>query len=197
MFNENKFIGDYEDEMVQLVPKVTATGKNGADIGGSKEGIIRAKGYLSELVGNGGKIMLVGNGASASIASHMAVDFWKNGGIRATAFNDSSLLTCVSNDDSYEDVFKIPVERFADEGDVLVCISSSGRSANILGAAGVGSDKGCRVVTLTGFDEDNPLRQMGDINFYVPSPRYGPVEILHTYILHCLNDLIIAEGEER
>lgn len=193
MFNDGKFIADYEADIINLVPRITATGREGEDIGGSKEGIVRAKGYLKELAGNGGKMMLVGNGASASIASHMAVDFWKHGGVRATAFNDSSLLTCISNDDSYDDVFRIPVERFADAGDVLVCISSSGRSANILAAAQAGRARGCLIVTLTGFDEDNPLRLLGDVNFYVPSPRYGPVEVLHTYILHCLNDLIIAE----
>lgn len=197
MFNEDRFIADYEAEIVELVPKITATGRDGADIGGSKAGIVRARGYLRELAGSGGKIMLVGNGASASIASHMAVDFWKHGEVRATAFNDSSLLTCISNDESYDDVFKIPVERFADAGDVLVCISSSGRSANVLAAAEMGRARGCRIVTLTGFDEDNPLRLLGDVNFYVPSPRYGPVEVLHTYILHCLNDLIIAERGRR
>ena len=191
MFDEKKFIADYEREIAGLVSMIVATGKDGEAIGGCADGIIRAKAYLKEL--GGGTIMLVGNGASASIASHMATDFWKHGGVRAQAFNDASLLTCVSNDFSYEDVFKIPVEMFADAGDVLVCISSSGKSANILRAADVGTAKGCRVLTLTGFDEGNPLRKKGDVNFYVPSPKYGPVEIHHTYILHCLSDLIVAE----
>ena len=195
MSSEDKFVGNYEREFIELVPRIAVTGPGGARLGGAKEGIAAAKRYLRDLEVTRGKIMLVGNGASASIASHMATDLWKNGGIRATAFNDSSLLTCISNDCSYEDVFRVPVEMFADKGDVLVCISSSGRSANILGAADAGKKRGCRVITLTGFEPDNPLRETGDINFYVPSPNYGPVEILHTYVLHCLNDLIIAENQ--
>jgi len=193
MFDEKQFIAGYESEIGALVTQIVATGRGGEDLGGCAGGILRARGFLRELESGKGKIMLVGNGASASIASHMATDFWRNSGIRSTEFNDSSLLTCISNDFSYEEVFKKPVEMFADPGDVLICISSSGRSANILRAAEAGRGKGCRVLTLTGFDADNPLSRLGDVNFHVPSPRYGPVEILHTYILHCLNDLIIAE----
>jgi D-sedoheptulose 7-phosphate isomerase len=193
MFDEKKFIADYESETARLVSEIVATGCGGESIGGCADGIIRAEGYLRELGGGNGKIMLVGNGASASIASHMATDFWRNSGIRAMAFNDSSLLTCVSNDFSFEEVFQKPVEMFADRGDVLVCISSSGESANILAAAEAGRKKSCRVITLTGFKADNALRKMGDLNFHVPSPRYGPVEVLHTYILHCVNDLFLAE----
>lgn len=193
MSSDESFIGDYEREFAGLVPKITATGKDGKLIGGTTEGVILAKGYMREVEGNGRKVMLVGNGASASIASHMATDFWNNAGIRATAFNDSSLLTCVSNDYSFVDVFRLPIEKFADNGDMLICISSSGQSANILNAAHAGLDKGCWVITLSGFEGENPLRGMGHVNFHVPSPRYGPVEVLHTYILHCLSDLLAAE----
>jgi len=85
----------------------------------------------------GRKVIFIGNGGSAAIASHLAVDYWKNGGMRAIAFNDSSLLTCVSNDFGYLQVFAKPFEMFADTGDVLVAISSSGRSENILLAVNV------------------------------------------------------------
>ena len=80
----------------------------------------------------GQKLMFIGNGASAAISSHMATDYWKNGGIRAVAFNDSSLLTCVSNDYGYKHVFEKPIEMFADAGDILFAISSSGNSENII-----------------------------------------------------------------
>ena len=82
----------------------------------------------------GGKLMFVGNGGSAANASHMAIDYWKNGGLRATAFNDASLLTCLANDYGYEHVFEKTIEMLGQPGDVLVAISSSGRSANILRA---------------------------------------------------------------
>ena len=134
------------------------------------------------------KVMMVGNGGSAGITSHMAVDFWKNGGIRATAFNDSSLLTCIANDLSYEEVFSKPIEMFADKGDVVFCISSSGNSKNILNAAAQAAKSNCTVITFSGFNKENPLRKLGNINFYVPSYSYGLVEIIHNLIIHNILD---------
>jgi D-sedoheptulose 7-phosphate isomerase len=80
---------------------------------------------------------------------------------------------------------------FADEGDVLVAISSSGRSENILLGVQAAKSKGCRIVTISGFDENNPLASLGEINFYVPSKAYGPVEVLHHSICHCIIDSIM------
>lgn len=139
----------------------------------------------------GGKLLFIGNGASASIASHMATDFWKNGGIRALAFNDSSLLTCISNDYGYEYVFEKPIEMFIEPHDILIAISSSGQSENILRGAVAAKKKDAKVVTLSGFNNDNPLRKLGDLNFYVPISQYGHVEVVHLSLCHCLVDLII------
>lgn len=141
-----------------------------------------------------GKIIFIGNGGSAAISSHMSTDFWKNGGIRAVAFNDSSLLTCIGNDYGYPFIFEKPLEMFADQQDVLIAISSSGRSENILRGAKAARTKGCRIITLSGFDSDNPLSAMGDINFYVPSRQYGPVEVLHHSICHCILDTLMGIG---
>src|SRR5258706_508486 len=105
------------------------------------------------------KLMMVGNGGSASICSHMAVDYWKNGNIKSTAFNDSSLLTTVSNDYSFAEVFSKTIEMFGEEGDMLYCISSSGKSVNILNAANEALKKKCNVITFSGFSGDNPLRK--------------------------------------
>ena len=131
---------------------------------------------------------MVGNGGSASIASHQSVDYWKNGGIRASAFNDSSLLTCLSNDYSYAEVFSKAVEMFGEEGDMIYCISSSGKSQNILNAAKSAKEKKCTVITFSGFEESNPLRKEGELNFYVPDFSYGFVEILHLFIIHSILD---------
>ena len=139
------------------------------------------------------KLMFIGNGASASIASHMSTDYWKNGGIRAVAFNDSSLLTCISNDYGYKHVFEKPIEMFADKGDTLIAVSSSGKSENILRGVQAARASQCKVITFSGFKNDNPLRSMGDYNFYVASPSYGPVEIIHLSICHCICDAIIQE----
>jgi len=141
----------------------------------------------------GKKIIFIGNGASASIASHMSTDFWKNGGIRAVAFNDAALLTCLSNDCGYENVFGKSIDMFADKGDILFAISSSGKSENILNGVKAARNQGTKVVTFSGFSSENPLRRMGDINFYVPDGAYGAVEILHLSICHCILDVIIME----
>jgi D-sedoheptulose 7-phosphate isomerase len=117
--------------------------------------------------------------------------------MRAIAFNDSSLLTCVSNDFGYPQVFAKPFEMFADAGDVLVAISSSGRSENILLAVNMAKEKACKVITMAGFSDDTPLRFAGDLNFYVPSDTYGHVEIVHLTLCHCILDTIISrQGRE-
>jgi D-sedoheptulose 7-phosphate isomerase len=155
-------------------------------------GVAAAASLLNEQTSAGRKLMFVGNGASAAISSHMATDFWKTGGMRAMAFNDCSGLTCIGNDYGYTHLFEKPVEMFADPGDILVGISSSGRSENILLAVQAARARGCLVLTLSGFAPDNPLRSLGDGNFYVPVQSYGPVEVLHHSICHCLLDTIVA-----
>jgi D-sedoheptulose 7-phosphate isomerase len=155
------------------------------------DGIERAARLIEAQASAGGKIIFIGNGASAAISSHQATDYWKNGGMRAIAFNDAALLTCVSNDFCYEDVFKKPIEMFADKGDVLVSISSSGQSANILRGVEAAKKRGCEVLTLSGFAADNPLRGKGSLNFYVSSDSYGHVEVVHHAICHCILDTII------
>jgi len=138
----------------------------------------------------GNKVMLVGNGGSASIASHIATDFLKNLKIPAMAFNDSSLLTCLSNDLGYEYVFSVPIGLSAKKGDVLFAISSSGRSKNILNAVSEAKKKGCFVIGLSGFSPRNPLRTAADINFYAPSFSYGDVEIAHLVVCHAIVDAL-------
>jgi D-sedoheptulose 7-phosphate isomerase len=137
-------------------------------------------------------IYFVGNGGSAGIASHMAIDWMKNGGFAAAAFNDGASLTCLANDLGFEHVFALPLSRQARPGDVLIAISSSGRSANILAAVAAARAAGASVITLSGFAPDNPLRRLGDINFYVPSTLYGFVEIAHLTICHAMLDIIMG-----
>ncbi len=160
-------------------------------------GIAEAAGMINSQARSGHKLMFVGNGASAAISSHMATDFWKTGGMRALAFNDSSLLTCISNDFGYEHVFEKPVEMFANPGDLLIAISSSGRSENILNAVRAARTKQVVVITLSGFDPDNQLFSEGDLNFHVPHHGYGPVEIIHHSICHCLLDVIVGQKQRQ
>ena len=148
--------------------------------------------WIRQVQKKNAKVIFVGNGGSAAIASHQAVDLWKNGGIRAMAFNDASLLTCLSNDFSYPEVFEKSVAMFADAADVLIAISSSGKSPNILKAAEKARSLGCRVMTMSGFKPDNLLRRAGHLNFYAPSDRYGMVEIAHLTLCHYITDHFVS-----
>ena len=134
------------------------------------------------------KIMIVGNGGSAAIASHIHNDLCKSVGMRAMVFNETPLLTAFSNDLSYTVAFENLVNLWADNGDMLIAISSSGKSENIIRAAKAASAKGSKVVTLSGFKHDNPLRYMGQVNFFVPSEEYGYVELIHSIIAHYISD---------
>lgn len=153
-----------------------------------EDGMLRAVQILHRTHFNQGRVFLIGNGGSAAIASHQAVDLWKNTGIKAIAFNDPSLLTCIANDYGYSDVFARPLETFCTAGDCLIAISSSGQSRNILRGVETVRAKGGHILGLSGFDPDNPLSYMGDINFYVPSQSYGIVEAVHLLLVHAIVD---------
>lgn len=138
------------------------------------------------------KIYFIGNGGSAAIASHMAIDWMKNGGFATLAFNDGAALTCLANDLGYGQVFAAPLSRHAGNGDLLIAISSSGSSESILAGVNAARSKGAKVITLSGFKSDNPLRRLGDMNFYVPNDLYGFVEISHLTICHAILDLAMG-----
>jgi D-sedoheptulose 7-phosphate isomerase len=175
--------------LIDILGKIATTSDDGS-IYPFEESIENSVNLICEQAKYGGKLLFIGNGASASISSHMATDFWKNGGIKALAFNDGSLLTCISNDYGYNHVFEKPINMFAEKNDVLIAISASGQSENILNAVSAARQKGLKIITLSGFNEENPLRKLGDINFYVPVTHYGYVEVIHHVILHSLVDVI-------
>lgn len=132
----------------------------------------------------GGHVFIIGNGGSAGMASHMAADATKNGRLRALAFSDAALLTATGNDLSFDQVFSLPLERLARAGDLLIVISSSGNSPNIVRALEVGRRLDLALVTLSAMQPDNRARALGDLNFYVPLSRYGWAESAHQVILH-------------
>jgi len=133
----------------------------------------------------GGRVIFLGNGGSAAIASHCAIDWTKNGGIRSVAFNDAAALTCWGNDAGYDQVFSKQIEHHATARDSVVIVSSSGKSPNVIAAANAARVVGCaRIVTLTGMNPNNVLRAKGDLNLYVPAADYGLVELAHMAILH-------------
>ena len=150
------------------------------------EGLRAARAMFKAAHAAGNKVVFIGNGGSAAIASHFAVDYTKNGGIRSMALNDAATLTCFANDYGYEEVFAKQLEAHGRAGDVIVIISTSGRSQNILNAAAAAKNARCNVVTFSGMRPDNALRHFGSLNFYVPAGDYGLVECAHTNLLHSM-----------
>ena len=144
---------------------------------------------------SGKKLMFAGNGASASIASHGAVDFTKQGKVRSRDFNEANLITCFSNDYGYENWIAKAVEFHGDGGDALVLISVSGRSPSVVNAAKYAKQAGISVVTFTGAKSDNPLRQEGDINFWIDSTAYNIVECTHMIWLTTVVDMLVGKAE--
>lgn len=139
---------------------------------------------------NHGTIYLIGNGASASMASHLSADLAKNAKMHTQVFSDLSLITAMANDLSYDDVFAEPLKSRGSQNDILVGISSSGESLNILKAAEVARQLNMDIITYTAFSKDNSLRKIGDINFYVEVNTYGAAESCHSMILHHWMDMV-------
>ena len=159
------------------------------------ERVIQLRDLMRSARDAGGKIMVAGNGGSAAIASHCAIDFTKNAGLRTVCFCDPSLVTCLANDYGYERWLEKALALYADQGDLVVLISSSGKSANVINAAVYAKKEGLTVVTLSGFDRDNPLRSLGHLNFWVDSRAYNIVEMTHQIWLLAACDLAIGSAE--
>mgnify|MGYP001333214931 CR=1 FL=1 len=140
------------------------------------------------------KTMIFGNGGSAAIASHVAVDLTKNARIKVLSYNDADLITCFSNDYGYEFWVEKSIEFYSHKNDNIILISSSGKSPNMVNAANYAKDKNLNIVTFTGFDRDNPLKQTGDINFWVDSEAYNVVEMIHHIWLLAACDAIIGNA---
>ncbi len=134
------------------------------------------------------RIFFLGNGGSNSISSHMMEDYGKIGGFRTFAFSDAALITCYANDYGYENAMAEWLKLHMDKGDLLIAISSSGESRNIVNAAKMAVDLGGKIMTLTGFAEGNALSKMGEINIHLPVRNYGIVECFHQVILHIILD---------
>ena len=139
----------------------------------------------------GKKVIVVGNGGSAAMASHVAVDFTKAASIRAINFNEADLITCFANDYGYEHWVEKALEAYADKGDLAILISSSGKSQNIINAAEKGNEMGLSVITISGFLTDNPLRKLGDLNLWADSTEYNIVEMTHHVWLVAIIDYLI------
>lgn len=186
---------DYFEKLSGLLLGVRVTDRRGSKVP-LEEGVDRAVGLIlkSPPVGepahrkDSRKVLLVGNGGSAAIVSHMQNDLCKMVGVRALVFTEQPLLTAISNDHGYPCAFGKLISLWVHPGDLLVAVSSSGRSENMLLAVEALRKVSGEVITFTGFVPDNPLRALGDLNFYVASDAYGFVETAHAALGHLLTD---------
>tara|TARA_A100001011_G_scaffold380294_1_gene447425 strand:- start:1475 stop:2029 length:555 start_codon:yes stop_codon:yes gene_type:complete len=135
-----------------------------------------------------GKVYIVGNGGSASIASHVSVDFAKIARIKSSTFNNSNLITCFANDYGYENWVTEAIKAYMNVNDMIILISSSGTSKNIVNAAKYCKKNSIKLITLSGFKKNNPLSKNGLVNFYINSNQYNFIEMSHHIILVFLVD---------
>jgi len=154
----------------------------------------KAASLLVQASASGNKVILGGNGGSAAMASHVAVDLTKAAGIRAINFNEADLITCFANDYGYEHWLEKALDAYADKGDPVILISSSGMSPNIVNAGKKALDLNLPLITFSGFDSGNLLRVMGDLNFWVDSKSYNYVEMVHHIWLVAIVDFIAHDN---
>jgi D-sedoheptulose 7-phosphate isomerase len=159
------------------------------------EQIVALRNLVFSLRESGRSIFFAGNGASASIASHAAVDFTKQGRVRAFDFNEPNFITAFSNDYGYENWIAQALSHRAAEGDAVVLISSSGKSPNVVRGAERAREMGLTVVGFSGFRADNPLRSLSHIDFWVDSSAYNIVECTHMIWIMAAVDFLIGEAE--
>jgi D-sedoheptulose 7-phosphate isomerase len=151
-------------------------------------------GLAAKVRDRGGKLIFAGNGASASTSEHGAVDFTKQGKVCAITFHDPNLITCFANDFGYDNWIAKAVEYHSKPDDAVVLISVSGTSPSVVNAAKYAKSVGLPVVSFTGRKPDNPLRQLSDVAFFVPSDAYNVVECIHTIWLTAAIDLLIGSS---
>lgn len=181
----------YIDELVKKLYAVDIFVGKDKICGGYSEGISLLTSKFSWHKEHYSHVFFIGNGGSSAIASHMTADFMKNGGMNTYSLYDSAVTTCMGNDYGYEHIFSKPLSFLSRQNDLLVAISSSGNSKNIINAIKAARENGASVITFTGFKYDNQIKQMGDINVYVSCEKYGMVESIHNLILQQIVDEIM------
>jgi D-sedoheptulose 7-phosphate isomerase len=179
--SEKKKIKSYlETQCSKIIPDEKTLSK----IINVKNAIIRAKKTNS-------RVLIFGNGGSAAIASHVSVDLTKNIKVKAMNFNEADLITCFSNDYGYEKWIEKAINFYGEKGDVVILISSSGKSKNMLNASRMAKRKKIsKIITFTGNKKNNPLSKLGDINLWVDSNIYNHIENTHQIWLLSICDLI-------
>ena len=137
----------------------------------------------------GGKVFLLGNGGSAAIASHVAVDLTKNAGIPSVTFNEVDLITCFANDFGYENIFSRQIEGLGESGDVLVCLTTSGNSLNIIKAIKVAKSMNVKTILMSG-NKGGKCSGLSDLELIIPSQSTARIQEIQIFIGHIICDYI-------
>ena len=184
--SDHQFIKTYLQDFIELLqPNDYIT-----------EDLVKVRNLLQEISNSNKKVLIFGNGGSAAIASHFSVDLTKNAKLRCVNFNEAGLITCFANDYGFEHWAEKAVDFYGDEGDMLIVISSSGQSQNMINAVKAARNGSFHsVVTLSGFLETNPLKELGDINLWADNKSYNFVENIHQIWLLAVTDLVIGKRE--
>ena len=138
------------------------------------------------------KVFLAGNGGSSSIASHVSVDLTKVVGIKSFNFNEHNLITCCTKDYGQDNWLKKALEFYTNKEDLIILISSSGKSKNILNAAKFCKKRGNEIIGLSGFDKNNPLSKIANHSFWIDSRAYNIIENIHQIILLISCDSVLG-----
>jgi len=153
------------------------------------ESIYQSVELIKKKITSNNTIFIVGNGGSSSIASHVSVDFAKSANVKSATFNNVNLITCFANDYGYENWVKEAIKTYCNVNDLLILISSSGTSKNIVNAATYCKENNIDFITLSGFSKNNELSKLGNINFFVNSEEYNYIEMTHHIILLSIVDV--------
>jgi D-sedoheptulose 7-phosphate isomerase len=178
-------VNEFFEKLSELLLAIKVTDGHGAAVS-LEDGAEQTVRMLQDTKSASQKVLLAGNGGSSAIVSHVQNDLCKATGVRAMVFTEQPLLTALANDDGYGSVFEWPINMWAEAGDLFITVSSSGQSENIVRGLKAAKEKGCKVITMSGFEPDNASRGLGDLNFYVPSSVYAYVETAHTALAHYL-----------
>ena len=184
--SDHQFINNYLKDFIELLqPDDLVTNE-----------LVKVRNMLIEVSSKNKKVLVFGNGGSAAIASHFSVDLTKNAKHRCVNFNEAGLITCFANDYGFEHWVEKAVDFYGDEGDLLIVISSSGQSQNMINAVKAARNGNFHsIITLSGFSEENPLKKLGDINLWANNKSYNFVENIHQIWLLAITDLVIGKRE--
>lgn len=179
-FNSSVYLDNYYNSLTELVNEHKSNDK-----------IIKLSKFISNIKNNNKKIIVFGNGGSAAIVNHFTVDITKMFKVKCINLNESSIITCFSNDFGFDNWVKEAINHYADKNDLVIIISSSGMSMNMVNGAKKAIQKKCKLVTFSGFKKNNKLRKIGHINIWVKSNTYNFVENLHQIYLLSVVDLLL------